>query len=477
MRYPSFVSGSNTSQSPIADCQRLINWYCELTQAAGAKAQAVLYPSPGLEDFFEVTQGPVRALGYQDGRAFAVIGFKWYEFFADGSTTDRGDVALDDNPATISFNSHGSGEVFITTGNEGYLYVLATSVLTNVVSDITVGGFIDGYFVALDAVNSTFRISDLEDGSTWDPLQVAQRTQGSDKWIGMAIKNTEVWLFGSETSEIWVNVGAFPFPFAPIPQALLQQGSAAAFSVGVLGDMNMLMWLGANVQGQGVIYRSEGYQAVRVSTHAVEYAISTYGTISDSIGYTYQDQGHTFYVLNFPTADATWVYDLSTGLWSERLFWNTSTAAWEAHRGICHAFAFGLHLIGDRSTGTVYNQAIDIFTDAGGEAMRRLRRAPHLFNEGKMIFYHRFQLDMQVGVGLSTGNGSDPQILLRCSNDGGQTWGHGEWITFGALGQYFTRVVWRRLGASRDRVFEVTVSAAVPVRINDAWLEFTAGDS
>lgn len=473
MQYKAFIGGSNTSQSPIADCQRTVNLYVEILESIGAKTVAALYPFPGLSSLFSAVQGPVKAIGFQDGRGFAVIGFKLYEFFADWTTTDRGDVASDDNPATISFNSHGSGEVFITSGNEGYIFTLATNVLTNVVSDVTQGGFIDGYFTALDAATSTLKISDLEDGTTWNPLQIAQRQGAGDPWVSMIVKNREIWLMGSQTSEVWVNVGAYPFPFAMIQQGLIQKGSAAAFSVAAIEDS--LLWLMANEQGQGIVCRSEGYLGVRISTHAVEFAIQGYGTISDAIGYSYQTQGHTFYILNFPTADATWVYDTTTGLWTERLLWNATTGLWEAHRGVCHAFAFGTHVIGDRSTGTVYEEAVTIFTDAGDVPLRRLRRAPHMANEGKYLFYHRFQLDMETGVGLATGQGDDPQIMLRYSDDGGRTWSNELWTTAGAIGVYRTQAVWRMLGAGRDRVFEVSFSDPVPFRLNNAWLDVSAG--
>ena len=186
-------------------------------------------------------------------------------------------------------------------------------------------------------------------------------------------------------------------------------------------------------------------------------------------------QGHTLYVLNFPTANATWVYDLSTGLWTERLLRNSTTGQWEAHRGICHAFAFGTHVIGDRSTGTVYEEDIDIYTDAGEVPLRRLRVGPHFNLEGQFLFFHRFQLDMETGVGLVTGQGSDPQIMLRWSNDGGRTWGNEMWTTAGAIGGYQTRAIWRRLGAARDRVFEVSFTDPVPFRLNNAWIDVTAG--
>lgn len=482
MEYRSFISGSNRSQSPIADNQRTVNWYSEPSQVPGANTAAALYPSPGLETFITVDEGPARGTFVQQGRCFAVIGFTFYEVFADGSVTDYGDVAADDNPATMCSNGDAGHQVFVASGTIGYIFDLDANTLTAVTTGITACGFVDGYFVALDAITSTFKISDLEDGTTWDPAQVAQRQTAADRWVGMIVKNREVWLFGSLTSDVWVNVGTSPFPFAPIETGLIQHGAAAGFSAAVALDT--VLWLEASTQGAGMVMQSEGYLGKKVSTYAVDFALQGYDSLADAVGYTYQDQGHVFYVLNLPNAQATWVYDLTTGMWHERLFWNVMTGRYEAHHGICHAFAFGKHLIGDRTLGVVYEQSIDIATDADGAPLRRLRRAPHLSSENKETFYHKFELDMETGLGLARGDaddpdvlGSDPQIRLRFSNNGGKTWGTELACGAGRIGEYDTRVIWRRLGHGRDRIFEVIASDPVPWRLMQAWLDATLGTS
>jgi hypothetical protein len=236
---------------------------------------------------------------------------------------------------------------------------LTTNVLTFAVNGAAQCGFIDGFFLALDPQTSTLKISGLEDGTTWDPLQIAQRNAGADRWGGMLVAHKEIWLFGSQTTEVWYNTGASPFPFAPNPSVFLNVGILAPSSAATLD--NAPMWLGQNTDGAAIIYRANGYVPQRVSTHAIEYALSTYSTLLDAVAWTYQEQGHSFYVLSFPTAGVTWVYDAATGMWHERGSWDG--LRFNALPVYGHAFAYGYHLVGGTVSGTVYRMAVDLTSD------------------------------------------------------------------------------------------------------------------
>jgi hypothetical protein len=151
------------------------------------------------------------------------------------------------------------------------------------------------------------------------------------------------------------------------------------------------------------VWRANGYQPVRVSNHAIEYAIGKYPTITDAIGYAYQEAGHTFYVLSFPTAQKQWVYDCATQVWHERARWNGTH--YEMWRAVDHCYCFGKHLVGDWSGAVVdgavmtniYVSSIDILTDNGLE-IRRARRAPHVSTEQEWIHHRALQIDVEVGV-------------------------------------------------------------------------------
>jgi len=182
-------------------------------------------------------------------------------------------------------------------------------------------------------------------------------------------------------------------------------------------------------------------------------------------------------VLTFPTAGKTWVFDATTNLWHNRGYWDVATSTYKAYRAMWHCFAQGKHLVGDLLRGVIYEMKDDVYTDVGGVAIRRFRRGPHLAQEQLLVVHHFFQLDMDVGVGLNSGQGSDPQVMLRWSDDGGNTWSNEHWRSAGKRGQYRTRVLWNRLGSSRDRIYEVAMSDPVPWKLVDAFIRMTVGTS
>lgn len=470
MRYPNAIGGTYESTSPITDCERTVNFYVEKTEVPGAKARMVLYPSPGVELFVTTPELNGRGMFAQDDYCLAAVGAKLFKIDNTPAATSLGSIATDANPVTMCTNGDGGGQAFITSGNNGYINDIVAGTLTLVRTGATSqGGMLDGYFLALDAASSTLYLSDLLDGLTWDPTQFAQRSIAPDPWRAMAVNYREIWLFGTETSEVWVNVGTSPFPFAPHPSGLIPYGIAAPFSVkNVAGT---LIWLARTANGSGQVVAASGFTPQVISTHALQNAIRGYDTIGDAIGDTFEMLGHTFYVLTFPTAGHTWVYDLTTQLWVEWLTWVPTANEYIAWRPLFHAYSFGKHLMLDRAAGNVLNLSHTLSTDPDDILIRRMRRFPGITDETKRTFYDQFCLYLETGLGLVSGQGSDPQVMLRASDDGGKTWGNERWVTAGAIGAYSTRCEWNRLGSARDRVFEVVMTDPVPWRIIDAFMK------
>lgn len=474
MNYKGFCGPSYASQSPIADAELCLNLYPETIESEGAAARNVLYPTPGVESRATSTVGSrVRQLYsiivLNVERCFSAISNALVEVSSDWILTNRGTLAEDTNIATLVSNGDGGGQLFATSGGQGYCLDLVTNVLTNPVSAVTLASMVDGYIVALDATTSTLKISDLLDANTWDPTQFAQRTAQPDPWRSMVVNYNEIWLLGSQTSEVWYDAGNFPFPFALRPGAIMQQGIAATFSAAVLDGT--VIWLAHNQNGQNQVVAASGYVPTRISNHAMEWQISRYARVDDATAWVYEDQGHPFYVLNFPTAGATWVYDKSTQQWHQRGTWIPATNQYDAWHPQCHTFAFGRHLVGDRNAPTIYQMDVTYGLDVDNRPIRRVRRAPSLQKELDRLFFGKFQLEMEVGLGVQTGLGSDPQVLMRTSKNGGQTWGNYRAKSAGAIGQYNTRVIWERNGAARNKVFEIVVSDPIPWRITNAFID------
>jgi hypothetical protein len=470
-----FVGASGRQANFNADCERAMNVFIERQQGEGAKAAASLLRTPGVRLFCALNPGPVRGI-YKEpvtGRVFAVVGYILWEISSLGVGTNRGSVALNSNPATINGNGAAGAQLYITSGDIGYCYDLGANTLTIVVaSGATVGGFLDGFFLNLDAATSTFSISEVNDGAVWDPTQVAQRTAAADPWIAMAVVHREIVLMGTESSEFWYNAGASPFPFAPIQGALVQQGIVGSFAWGILNSV--LIWVSRSIDGHAMVHRAESYNAVRLSDHSVEFALDAAADVSDCISFTYQMQGHAFVAFVFAGAEQTWVYDAASGLWHERGYWNSMQFKFEALRYQFHCFAFDKHLVGDRSTGDIYELTDEVATDVDGKGIRWVRRFLGPQNENKWVIGDRLELEMQVGVGLATSTGvdADPSIALRISRDSGHTYGNAQSCSIGASGEYSTRVFFLRLGKARDFAFELSGSNKVPYRMTSAMGSF-----
>jgi hypothetical protein len=232
---------------------------------------------------------------------------------------------------------------------------------------------------------------------------------------------------------------------------------------------NSVFWL----DDKGMVQRAAGYQPQRVSTHAIEFALAEAGNLSSAVAWTYHQEGHAFYALS--AGDRTWCFDAATGLWHERA-WRDANGLLHAHRAQC-CFEFAGHtLAGDRETGAIYRLDLDTYTDAGA-ALPRIRQCPHIAAAGRRQFFRSLQVDMEAGVGLASGQGSDPQAVLQWSDDGGATWSSELWASVGRMGERQARALWRRLGSARDRVFRLTITDPVRVVITGATLDAAAGTS
>jgi len=374
MRWPGFCGPSYQPRSMNVDAERSINLYPEFVESGTGKVKTWLVGTPGLQGFVNFTVnlgGPVRALWSQNGRAFAVIGQGFYEFFAAGYGKRWGSMTNDGLTATICSNGTAGNQVFITSAGYGYIFNTSTNDFTQITdpdfpNPCTHGLFVDGYFVALLGQSRQFRISDLEDGLSWNGLDVAEMSWSSDNLRAIASAHREIWCFGEHTTEIWYDSGAANFPFQPVGGVLIEHGILAPYSAVSLD--NSLFWLGADRDGHGIVWRSNGYTPVRISTHAVEYWLAQRGNLNQTVAYAYQDEGHSFYVLCIPDShtrddETTWVYDVATGFWHERGTWNEDTGRWEPHEGRCHCFAFGKHFVGSRTTGQVYEMSLDLFDE------------------------------------------------------------------------------------------------------------------
>lgn len=462
-----FVGPSYMARSRTFDAQRCVNLYPELSGSDASKGPAALIGTPGLVTWAVIGAGPVRAmLRFSASLAVVMSGQGIYTVTPAGVVVLLGTIDDAAGPqSAVSMASNGA-QVAIATGGGLYFVDPVTGVIETAAYTADVVAFVDGYFVFNESGTGRFRITDLY-ATTITGTDFATAEGSPDHLLALVTDHRELWLLGESSTEVWFDSGNSDFPFERIQGAFLEVGCAAPHSVVKLDGS--VFWLGADERGQGIVLRAQGYQPRRVSTHAIEFAIGQYSRIDDAIAFGYQQEGHSFYVLTFPTADATWVYDASTGMWHERA-WRDVDGALRRHRGNCHMAFDGRNLVGDWETGRIYALDLDTYTDDGAQ-IARIRQCPHASADLKRVFIAALQVDMETGVGLSSGQGSDPQAMLQWSNDGGFTWSSEMWTSFGRIGERRARARWRRLGNARDRVFRVTITDPVKIAIVGASAE------
>lgn len=289
------------------------------------------------------------------------------------------------------------------------------------------------------------------------------KDSSTDNLVTLFENERELWLIGERTSEVWYNAGNPNFAFSRVPGVGPQIGCGAVNSIARVADK--LIWLGRNEQGENMVVTNNQYSWERLSTHAVEHAISGYPLVSDAIGYGYEEEGHIFYVLTFPTADTTWVFDLTSRLWHQRASFNPTTGAFHRDSSNCFMNFADLRLVGDYQTGQMHQLSRQVYTD-NGNPLVSVRRTPHQWRKPtrQQVFFSQMQIEFTPGVGLQSGQGSSPQAMLRWSDDGGFTWSNQHWTTIGKVGQTRNRAIWRQVGGQnvRDRIWEVSFSDPVP---------------
>lgn len=348
------------------------------------------------------------------------------------------------------------------------------------------GAFLDGYFVINRLIptlytgsGKNFNISNLRNGLIWDALDFAVKEGYPDNIVCVWADHQELWIFGADTAEVWRNTGNPDFPFQRDPSAVLHMGNAVPNATTSLGGS--LFFISSDQRGDWVAYRMNGFSPVRVSTHAVEEAwrvgllsgLGVFDAANLITGYPRVMAGHPCWVIC--CGPVAWVYDLATEMWHEET--TSMEATDDGSREMKHHAYIpeaNRHVVGGDS-GKLWTASLDTYTD-DGNAKTRIRTSPHLVSEQKRTAYHHMILDMEFGS--SIGGSVAPSVTLRWANDGTVPTALSTSLTVsGDLRSAKRPPMLRRLGAARDRVFQLEISGKSKVSINNVYLETTAGDA
>lgn len=461
-----FVGPSYALETVDASCQRCVNMYLVPLDENNEPTKVMLLGTPGLKNRVTVSANqPIRGIIGIGSNLLVACGSTVYTVATDDTVTSRGTLNTSQGPLSMSTNGT---QVFIVDGVDGYIYTIATNTLATIATAEFLGGdvgtFLDGYFITNQPDTQNYQISDSYDGATWNSLDFGAAEGQPDNLVSLAAMNGQLWLFGETTSEVHYNSGDADFPFARVPGAILQRGCAAKYSPAV--GNSTIYWLGNDRS----VYRSIGYQAQKISTQAIDQAFAKYSSVSDAYGFTYVQEGHEFYVLNFPTEAKTWVFDAMTQRWHERGDWDSESDDFILWRGSCAAQFNDLLYVGDYTNGKLYTLDPETVTDNGSNVVR-MRRTPHAMSGMFRIFHKALAIIFQTGVNGMDAPDDEPQAMLRWSNDGGHTWGNEIWRSLGAQGSYGKRVEWNRLGMARTRVYELRISDKIRPAILDDMIE------
>jgi len=437
-----FGTGSYQHRSLPLSAQRMVHCYLEIAPP-GAKSPVAVVSSYGIDDWTTAGAGPIRGGLVVNGAPFVVSGNSLYRLNSDRSATLLGAIPGED---LVSMAGDGAN---IAVAANGSLYIYNGSNVTQVTDPDFPGaacvGFLDGFFPIIEPGSGRIWINETPYVPTnWNALDFVTAEGAPDDLLWQVISHREIFAFGRETTEVLYNSGDADTPLRRTDSGFIEIGIMSAHAAA--STDNGIGFVG----NDGLIYLLRGYQPERISTYAVEQAIESYEDKS-SVAMSFTEGGHKMLAFHF--AEGTWVYDLSTQLWHERL--STGHTRWRPQIALQ---AFGQTLVGDYSSNRIgmldYRRLAE-----WGEVLRQSCTAPSIADENRQIFHGSLELQFEQGVGtLET---PDPQVMIDWSDDGGRTWSNEHWRSLGAMGAFKSRAVCRRMGRARDRVYRYAITDKV----------------
>jgi len=454
------------SKSSFVTAKVLQNMYCE-QRPAGEKSGLVAYGTPGELLFADFGATPCRgALEFEPGSVAYVVhrGTLW-EINNAGVKVSRGTLLSASGRVSMA---HNGVQVMIVDGASGYIYNTQTTVFAQITdtdfpANPTTVTYLSRRFIISLLNSSRFYCSDIDNGLSWDALNFANAETNPDPIIAVFASNGQLILMGAISCEYWGNSGALDFPFSLIPGTATEWGIAARFSIAKYD--NTLAYLVRNRTGQVILAKLNGYLPQPISTVDFDAIMNSYGDVSNASAYSYMLGGHPMYVITFPSAGKSWLYDGSTGMFTMlKGFQDTR------HNGEFSFTLLGRTIVADYVTGRLYVLTATALTDNGASIEREIVSETLANQDLGFIELDCLRVDVEVGVGITTGQGSNPQIGLSISRDNGKTWGAQMWKTVGAIGEYLTQVEWRRLGTARQATFKLSLTDPVPLVLVSAVL-------
>lgn len=460
----------NQSKSPNLTAANRLNLYYDI-QTEGDKTQVAAIGTPGLDLFTTPSPNKTYGIHWMEtvNKLYVVQKNTLYEVSPDGSSVAIASISEDLNNR-VSMANNGT-ELCIVTGKYAFIFNTSTRTISNITALIAYDGqvadtvtFLDGRFIINRPNTGQFYISGLYDGMSWDALDFATAESHPDNIQAVIADKGNLVLLGTSSIEIWGNNGDVLFPFQRINSAPSEVGLAARWSLAkCAGSITGLFRSTSGMLSVGVL---DGYTVNAISNQDIEYLINNYETPQDAVGFGYVLNGKHFYEITFQKAQKSWLYDFQSRAWSQ-----LKSDSIDRHRVDIGCFFNTKFIVTDYENGNLYILNANTLTDNGAPIERELVSSHVFTNSRNNMTISRLRVDVEGGVGVLSGQGDLPSIMLQISRDSGHTWGNELWTTFGGQGQYTKRAEWRRLGMARDWVFKLRITDPVKIVMIAAIIE------
>lgn len=466
-------SGGLKGESAVVTAQHRINCFAEI-QDDPDRTRMAIYGTPGKTLFTSIGGQPSRGMWAVNTLStplfFTVHSGTLYSVANDMTVTAIG--MINTTTGNVSMVDNGTYLVLVD-GTNGWYYNMLTPAGLNQIVD---GNFTtspkyitwqDTYFIVTSGTTNQFQLSDNDDPTVWPAVNINFTGTAPGALQAGIADHSILQLFGDVYAEFWQNAGLPDFPYAVIPGSGQEFGLDSAWSLAKYD--NSLAGLFKNKMGEVNISRMSGFRLQRLSNFELEFLINRYAATADATGFSFMLGGHPMYQINFPTAGKSWLYDGSMQIWTE-LQDEDGNRDWG--NKFCNFVT--RNLVSDYRNGNIYEIDGTAYAN-NGETLPMEITSRHIWKDDKYLSIPQLQIDVESGIGLATGQGSNPQLMLEVSKDGGRAFVPVSWSSIGAIGEYTTRVIWRRLGRARDWVFRLRLTDPVKRTITGASAEVVAG--
>jgi len=511
--FKQFCGKDYTAFSSKPDGQKLINLYREAVQSGDGENEYCLIKTPGCRRVLRPSGGNGRFRGSIElnEHLFVVVDNYVYDLLPDftlNPAVTPQPIADDGLPVSMAIDN-----VSLAIVSAGILHAIIGGVVSTPAT-LAAPLFIvtlRGYWIMVGPPTPDQLIYFSINLTTWLPLDFQTPEGAPNNILAGIVDHEEFWAVGNRVTQVFTISGDADTPLMPRQDAVIMNGIQARASLCQLDDT--LFWLAQNRSGHATVVRATGYQPDKVTTYATSNALRSLSRIDDAIALPFQLNGHEHVWFTFPTADRTLGFDATENAWYEVASWNVTAGQYERHRANTMAAAFGKILLGDHTTGWLYELSPDIYDDAD-VPIRYMRETPHITQLNKRVSISRCEVFAETGMGLSpprwlndysidevtfdaavlarqflgqitaaqaavltaiydvenydptvvlpgddimTGLGFvawgvDPQLTMQISWDGGKTWSDEFSRSLGKIGEYDLQIQWNRLGAGRDPV-------------------------